>query len=1265
MRPRKRRSLGDKAVTHHSSELDWSGTSLGPPEQWPQSLHAAVHLCLESPALVSIFWGSEFIFIYSEAWRRLIGDAHPQAFGHPAPSTFEGAWPHMAVACQQVLTTGAPAVLEAQPFHTHQQPLSCLYFDHSLSPLRDDDDEVCGIFTVSTKSAGPEQHVEEVRFSTLLTAAAAGIVETDAKGAFTYVNDRYCEIVGRSREELIGRMTLLEVTYPDDVLENQSLLDSMMETGEPFNIEQRCLRPDGTIVWVNTFVSWVGSPCQDHGRWVAACIDISHRKKAEDAVRERDERKSFLLQLGDRLRPLYDPLSVMDAAARMLGEYLGANRVTYGEISSDGAVMTGRDYVNGVESLPRRFYLREAVPTVLEYFLQDRIFVATDVHEDPTMTEASLQVMDAVAVRAHVSVPLKKNGRLVAALGVHQSCARQWTATEISLIEETAERTWAAVEQARAEAALRSSEARLSAIFAQAAVGISEISLHGRFMNVNHELCRLLGRSPDTLAGMNVADIAHPEDSKKGLTFLAELVRTGTPGTVEMRCLRPDGEVIHISSAVSRLDDERGRPRAILAVTADLTERQKSQALLAEELEDNKRLQQVSTRLIPRDDPQRLFKELVAAAADILRADMGVIQLFDGAKQQLQTLAIQNICERDLHVLAQPVQKAGSPVNHVIQRQERVVVRDFATDTAFADTAVAQQHLKARARAMQATPLVSRGGQLLGVISTYWTRAQAPDERQLRLLDILARQAADLLERHQSEAALRNSEERYRSLFNSIDEGFCVVEVFFNDDGKALDYSHLEVNPAFEKHTGLTNVLGQRMRELVPDMEEYWFETYGRVALTGEPKRFVDEARGLGNRWYDVYAFRFGEPESHRVAILFSDITDRIHNEAELKQADRRKNEFLAMLAHELRNPLAPIRTGIEVLRLAQGQRTTTEHMLELMERQMQQMVRLVDDLLDISRITQGKLQIRRQTCQLQIVLNSAIESSRPFIGASGVDLVVNTLPESVELHADPARLAQVFSNLLNNAAKYTDAGGRIWLDVIQDDGELVISVKDTGTGIPQHMLKTVFNPFTQVDNALDRSHGGLGVGLSLVKTLVELHGGSVFARSPGLGKGSEFVVRLPHIVTTPETGVTPIGAGLLENSKALRVLVVDDNTDAAQTLGLMLEIMGHDVRVAHGGRAGLALAETFRPQLMLLDLGMPELDGYETARLIRSRSWGGGIVIAALTGWGQDEDRRRSREAGFDHHLVKPIERETLVNVLREASEQVRTTEPVGSVVC
>lgn len=366
---------------------------------------------------------------------------------------------------------------------------------------------------------------------------------------------------------------------------------------------------------------------------------------------------------------------------------------------------------------------------------------------------------------------------------------------------------------------------------------------------------------------------------------------------------------------------------------------------------------------------------------------------------------------------------------------------------------------------------------------------------------------------------------------------------------------------------------------------------------------------------------------------------------AALKEADRRKNEFLAMLAHELRNPLAPIQNALRIIRSSEGGATTAS---EMMERQVGQLVRLVDDLLDVSRITRGKIELRTGEIELASSINHSVEAARPVCENGNLDLTVTLPPQPIYLNGDPTRLSQVVGNLLNNACKFTDKGGRIDLVVEREDSRAIIRVKDTGIGIDPDQIPYIFDMFVQADTSLNRSVSGLGIGLTLVKNLVELHNGTVEVYSAGLGQGSEFVVRLPILEKRGEPRISPApSVGIKAAEVKRRILVVDDNVDSAESLAMLMEITGHEVKMAHDGLEAVEKAESFQPEVILLDIGLPKLNGYEAASKIREQTNGKEIKLIALTGWGQEEDRQRSKEAGFDAHIVKPVDHDELTKLL------------------
>jgi signal transduction histidine kinase/CheY-like chemotaxis protein len=426
---------------------------------------------------------------------------------------------------------------------------------------------------------------------------------------------------------------------------------------------------------------------------------------------------------------------------------------------------------------------------------------------------------------------------------------------------------------------------------------------------------------------------------------------------------------------------------------------------------------------------------------------------------------------------------------------------------------------------------------------------------------------------------------------------------------------------------------------------------YYQSALKGETVRLELEIpfQTIGPRWVNsVYTPTFGtdgKPDGWVGVVI--DIDAQKRSEEALRVTDRRKDTFLAVLAHELRNPLAPLRNSLEILKRSENNPTLNLKARTTMERQLSHMVRLVDDLLDLSRINSDKLELQKQPVSLSEVVSQAVETVRPLIAEAGHELSIDLPEEAMRLNADTVRLSQAFSNLLNNACKYTDPGGRISLSAVSEDGHVVVAVRDNGIGIPADLSPRIFEMFTQANQSSERHHGGLGIGLALVKRLVEMHDGEVSARPNPEGRGSEFRVRLPLATKKDATVVSTSPAVSTSSHAALKILVVDDNKDSAESLGLLLELVGYKTSMAHDGEDALRKALEINPDVVLLDIGLPKLNGYEVARRIRLEPWGARPILVAITGWGQTEDIDLAREAGFDHHLVKPVDGDALLSLI------------------
>jgi PAS domain S-box-containing protein len=445
-------------------------------------------------------------------------------------------------------------------------------------------------------------------------------------------------------------------------------------------------------------------------------------------------------------------------------------------------------------------------------------------------------------------------------------------------------------------------------------------------------------------------------------------------------------------------------------------------------------------------------------------------------------------------------------------------------------------------------------------------------------------------------------------------------------------------------HFGATReaLLGQVVWDVFPVGRGTLFQQEYERALREQRSVSFESVSPISNGWLEVRAY----PTQQGLAVYFRDVSDRKLAEAQLREADERKNEFLAILAHELRNPLAPLRNGLQILKLRSDPDPTVSQTVTMMDRQMTHLVRLVDDLLDVSRITRGKLELRQRKVLLTEVLDTAVESARAFIESQRHELSIEVRARNLLVDGDPDRLAQVFSNLLLNAAKYTDVGGRIIVSLGQENGEAVVAVRDNGVGIPPQALEKVFEMFSQVRSREVRDAEGLGIGLSLVRTLVQMHGGTVRAFSEGPGRGACFTVRLPLAEGSIMPAVKAPSPSM--QNRGQRVLVVDDNTDAAASLALLLKMKDYEVCTAADGEEAIEQARTFGPQIIFMDLAMPRLDGLEAARRIRALPRGKHVRIVALTGWGQEADRQRTRAAGMDHHLTKPVSLDALQSVLR-----------------
>jgi PAS domain S-box-containing protein len=783
---------------------------------------------------------------------------------------------------------------------------------------------------------------------------------------------------------------------------------------------------------------------------------------------------------------------------------------------------------------------------------------------------------------------------------------RAKVATFLDLFEKTEQLR--RMERREFERKLAEENTRSRALAEHSSDAVTLLRADGTVISSSPSSRRVLGYEPSEIVSRSGFEFVHPDDQERVRSLLDGLVRsTGKAVTAEVRARHRDGAWRWVECVGTNLLAEP-TVAAIVVNFRDVTERKKSESALRESEERFARFMEHLPGLAWIKDLEGRYVYANAAAEKAFGASRH--DLYGKTDDEVfppETAAA--FKENDQRALASD---GGIQVTESLRHDDGVVHYSLVSKFPIPDA--------------------DGNAALVGGM------------------------AIDVTEQRRVQANLEESELRFRQLAENI------TKVFWMSDRDKNEV--LYVSPAYESVWGRScRSLYEQPRSFFdaihPDDKERVAEQFLRRQARGEAAdveyRVVRPDGAVRWVWDRAFPIRDEAGLVYRLAGIAEDITERKRTEEALREADRKKDEFLAMLAHELRNPLAPIHNAVQVMRLLSSTDPDLKESREMIERQVQQLTRLVDDLLDVSRITRGKIALRTEPVDLAAVIARAVETSRPLIESNRHKLTLALCAEAIRVLADPTRLEQVFANLLNNAAKYTERGGSIWLEVERLGEEVLVRVRDTGFGIPPAALPHVFDLFMQADRTLDRSQGGLGIGLTLVKRLVEMHGGSVTAHSQGSGKGSEFIVRLP--ILQQEAGRASeerLAPAVVREATApvLRVLVVDDNKDAADSLAVLLRLWGHEVRIAHDGVSAVKAAGSYRPDVALLDIGLPGLDGYEVARRLRANPSLAGMELIAVTGYGQDTDRRRSREAGFDAHLVKPVDLTELQELLARSAE-------------
>ncbi|WP_052731031.1 PAS domain S-box protein [Spirosoma radiotolerans] len=917
--------------------------------------------------------------------------------------------------------------------------------------------------------------------------------------------------------------------------------------------------------------------------------DITDRRNTE-------QQQAFLLKFSDTLRTETTADAVAKRAIQLLIEQLGLDRsyiVTY-YIDEDRADL---DYQIGNDSVPPlsdHFVLShypEAFKTIFE-----KTVVIEDDFERQGLSDGEKHNSQKLGMRTLVAATLRKENKPLWSMVASSALPRRWTKGEIVLVEEVAERTWAALERAKVEEALRDSQKRFESIANLVPDLLWDSEPAGATTWYNQRWLDYTGQRFDQAIGWGWIDAIHPDDRAASFRHYNEAVEAGQSLQQAHRIRRHDGVYRWFVVSASPLKDKAGEVVKMYGAATDIHESKLAQEALQE---SEKRL--------------RLAIEATELATWEWHLDTNQVywneqhfRLF-GMAPQPNPISTDEFM-RHVHPREQV---------RVSQLLERAIAERGVYDTEFC--AVRED-----------------GTQRW--ISSYGRITEERDGQPIRMSGVMF----DVDERRRVQDALLASEQRFRTLSDAAP-----ALIWQNDEQGNNQF----INQRFIEFVGLSpqQIEGVGWHSIIhPDDQQDYIADYLSAVREQRGWRNTNRLRRADGewRWFENYAQPLYEPNGQFAGHVGAsvDITQHQQQQDALLKADQRKDEFLAMLAHELRNPMSTLRSGLQILELTTGEDDISRSTVTMMNRQTDHLVRMVDDLLDVSRISRDKIELKRERVNLVDLVHQAADSMRPLYQEQGKRLQVELPQAPVYLEGDATRLTQVVTNLLTNGLRYTGEQGQVWLSLTSNYKEAILQVRDNGIGLVKDQLSAIFELFVQVDNSIARSKGGLGLGLTLVKRLVEMHGGRVEAQSGGLGKGSLFTVHLPTLPaaepkakpTQPDTASTPLH----------RILIIDDNADAARMLAMLLKLKGYEAHSRTSGRAGLEAGEQLQPAAILLDIGMPDLDGYATCQLIREQAWGGAVVIA-LTGYGQQEDRQRTREAGFDGHLVKPVDFRELLKLL------------------
>jgi PAS domain S-box-containing protein len=798
--------------------------------------------------------------------------------------------------------------------------------------------------------------------------------------------------------------------------------------------------------------------------------------------------------------------------------------------------------------------------------------------------------------------------------------------------------------------------ARLAAIVQFSDDAILSKTLDGIIRSWNAGAERLFGYTPEEAVGQHITLLIPPDRLDEETEILRRLRRGERIEHFETVRRRKDGQLLDISLTVSPVKDASGQIIGASKIARDITDRKRTDAALRESEGRHRFLAELAAATHPLADP----KEVMVTSARRLAEYLGVDRCAYAEVENEAVFAVVADHTRGVPSIVGrwPVASFGAECQRAMLANVPFVINDVDRDPRAGTDLVAYR--QTNIQAVICVPL-HKAGKFVAAMAVHQKTARHWTPSEIQLVETVIGRCWESIERARATRALKEAADRLALAFDAASLGD-----WSWDTTTDLVTSSVRASQIFGIAPGTPITWKELQARLHPEDREMVLREIERTMATRE--QYDVEYRVLRLDGQEVWVSAKGRAEygDHGRALrmfgVIQDITEKKmleqelrHRASELASADRKKDDFIALLAHELRNPLAPVLTGLQVMRLS-GDPKVVANARARMERQLSHMVRLIDDLLDVSRMSRNKLHLQKAKVPLAEVISHAIEAASPPIESAGHHLHVTMPPEPIMLDADLTRLAQVFGNILTNSAKYTERGGHIWLTARRQDGHAVIAIRDTGIGIPSEALPRVFDMFAQLDRRIERVTGGLGIGLALVKALVESHGGTVTAESPGTGGGSTFTVRLPVADDGKDTSPSGVTAPRRAPSTGRKVLIADDNQDAVASMAELLELLGNEVHVAHDGAEAVETAERLRPDLILMDIGMPRVDGLTAVRQLRTQAWAEKTTIIALTGWGQHGDRERTRAAGCNGHLVKPV---TLIELEKILAALPRLTAP------